>query len=120
MSTEETPSESHRLVADRRAGVHEMQAEGIDVYGQRFDTTGNVGEVRARFAEGQVFRVAGRVTAHRDMGKSHFLELGDLTGHIQIYFNRKNFTEPQDRLFRSVHTGDFLGIEGEGFVTRHG
>ncbi len=82
--------------------------------------TARVGEIRARFAEGTAFRVAGRITAHRDMGKSHFLDLSDLTGRIQIYVGLKNLTPEQAAVFALLDLGDFLGVEGEGFITRTG
>ena len=121
MSVEETSPDPNRSAVDPRlASLHDEHLKGIDLFGSRFETDGNVGEVRARFVEGVVLRVAGRVTAHRDMGKSHFLEISDLTGRIQLYFNRKNFTEEQTHLFHAVYLGDFLGVEGEAFTTRTG
>ncbi len=122
MSTETTSdsAEEHRLLAARRQKLDALRATGADPFGARFDTDGSVGQVRDRFAEGTVFRVAGRVTAHRDMGKSHFLDLSDLTGRIQIYLNTKNLTPEQAAAFALVDLGDFLGVEGEAFVTKTG
>ncbi len=122
MSTETTSNsaEEHPLLAARRQKLDALRATGTDPFGARFDTDGSVGQVRERFAEGTVFRVAGRVTAHRDMGKSHFLDLSDLTGHIQIYLNNKNLTPEQAAVFAQLDLGDFMGVEGEGFVTKTG
>ncbi len=122
MSTE-TASDSageHPLLAARRQKLDALRATGADPFGTRFDTDGSVGQVREKFAEGTVFRVAGRVTAHRDMGKSHFLDLSDLTGRIQIYLNTKNLTPEQVGAFAQLDLGDFLGVEGEAFVTKTG
>ncbi len=121
MSVEETPpSDSHPLLAVRREKLDALRATGTDPFGTRFDTDGTVGQIRERFAEGTVFRVAGRVTAHRDMGKSHFLDLSDLTGRIQIYVGTKNLTPEHLAAFASLDIGDFLGVEGECFMTRTG
>ena len=121
MSAEETPaSDSHRLLAVRREKLDALRAAGVAPFGGRFDTDGTVGQIREKFAEGTVFRVAGRVTAHRDMGRSHFLDLSDLTGRIQIYFGLKNLPPEQTALFNHLDIGDFVGVEGEGFVTRTG
>ncbi len=122
MSIETTSdsAEEHRLLAARRQKLDALRATGADPFGTRFDTDGSVGQVRERFAEGTIFRAAGRVTAHRDMGKSHFLDLSDLTGRIQIYLNTKNFTPEQAAVFAQLDLGDFLGVEGEGFVTKTG
>ena len=120
MSTEDASAESHRLLLARRQKLDAQRAAGTDPFGGRFDTDGTVAEIRARFAEGASFRLAGRVTAHRDIGKSLFLDLSDVTGRIQIYINLKNLTPEQAAAFALVDLGDFLGVEGEAFTTRTG
>ena len=119
-SPEDASSESHRLLAARRQKLDALRATGTAPFGARFDVDGSVGQIRERFAEGASFRVAGRVTAHRDMGKSHFLDLSDLTGRIQFYVNLKNLTPEQAAVFALIDLGDFLGLVGEGFVTKTG
>ena len=119
-SPEEASSESHRLLAARRQKLDALRAAGVAPFGARFDVDGSVGQIRERFAEGAFFRVAGRVTAHRDFGKSHFLDLSDLTGHIQFYVNLKNLTPEQAAVFALIDLGDFIGITGEGFITKTG
>ena len=119
-SPEDASSESHRLLAARRQKLDALRTTGTAPFGARFDVDGSVGQIRERFAEGASFRVAGRVTAHRDMGKSHFLDLSDLTGRIQFYVNLKNLTPEQAAVFALIDLGDFLGIAGEGFVTKTG
>jgi lysyl-tRNA synthetase, class II len=64
--------------------------------------------------------VAGRITAHRDMGKSHFLDLRDATGCIQIYIQAKEAGPELIDLFRLLDIGDFIGVEGSCFVTKSG
>jgi lysyl-tRNA synthetase class 2 len=110
--------ESHRLLAVRREKLAALCERGISPFGGNFAPDGSIGEIASRFAEGAVFRAAGRVTAHRDMGKSHFLDLSDLSGRIQIYVNLKSLTPEQAEVFGLIDLGDFLGIEGEGFITR--
>ena len=109
-----------KLLAERRRKLDAVRAHGVDPFGARFAVDGAVAEVRAAFAEGRALRTAGRVTAHRDFGKSHFLDLSDLTGRIQIYLNAKNLTPAQAELFALLDIGDFVGVEGEGFTTKTG
>ncbi|MBV9128139.1 MAG: lysine--tRNA ligase, partial [Verrucomicrobia bacterium] len=109
-----------KLLAERRRKLDAVRAHGVDPFGARFAVDGAVAEVRAAFAEGRALRAAGRVTAHRDFGKSHFLDLSDLTGRIQIYLNAKNLTPAQAELFALLDIGDFVGVEGEGFTTKTG
>ena len=76
--------------------------------------------MRAKFKEGETLRAAGRITAHRDIGKSHFLDLRDATGRIQIYIHAKEIGPELIDLFRLVDLGDFMGVEGTCFVTKSG
>ena len=108
------------LLATRQAKADALTAAGISPFGARFDVDGDIASVRAQFAEGKTLRAAGRLTAHRDMGKSHFLDLTDLTGRLQIYLNAKGFTPEQWNAFQQLDLGDFIGIEGECFTTKTG
>ena len=69
----------------------------------------------------QSVRIAGRIMAHRVMGKSSFIKLQDGTGSIQLFLNREelggadiyNPTKKWD-------LGDTIGAEGVLFRTRAG
>ena len=98
------------LIAVRRQKLNTLQAEGVDPFGQAFPVTGSVQEVRDLFAEGAELRIAGRVTAHRDMGRSHFLDLSDITGRIQIYLNTKELDEAAVSVLKKVDLGDLREI----------
>ena len=97
-----------------------LREKGIAPFGQRFDLTGSIEEIRTRFAEGNRERVAGRITAHRDMGKSHFLDLTDSTGRIQIFIHAKEVGPELYEIFKLLDLGDFMGVEGEAFITKTG
>jgi lysyl-tRNA synthetase class 2 len=112
--------EENELIALRRKKIDELRAKGVEPFGTRFDVTGSVAEVREKFKEGEILRVAGRITAHRDMGKSHFLDLRDATGRIQIYIHAKEVGPDLIDLFRLLDLGDFLGVEGTCFITKSG
>src|SRR5216683_1475789 len=75
--------DENELIALRRKKLEMLRAKGIEPFGTGFDVSGSIAEVREQFKEGETLRVAGRITAHRDMGKSHFLDLRDATGRIQ-------------------------------------
>ncbi|HJX24566.1 MAG TPA: lysine--tRNA ligase, partial [Chthoniobacterales bacterium] len=76
--------------------------------------------VLEKFKEGETLRAAGRITAHRDMGKSHFVDLRDATGRIQIYVHAKEVGAETVDLFQLLDLGDFIGVEGECFLTKTG
>ncbi|HEX7518016.1 MAG TPA: lysine--tRNA ligase, partial [Chthoniobacterales bacterium] len=84
------------------------------------ETSGTIAEVREKFSEGATLRAAGRMTAHRDMGKSHFVDLRDSTGRIQIYIHAKEVGTEVIEMFKLVDLGDFIGVEGTCFLTKTG
>ena len=112
--------EENELIALRRKKLDALRAQGIEPFGAAFEPDGTIAEVRKKFAEGEVLRAAGRITAHRDMGKSHFLDLRDATGRIQIYIHAKEIGADLIDLFRLLDIGDFIGIEGTCFLTKSG
>src|SRR5213592_4902563 len=112
--------EENELIALRRKKLEALRAKGIDPFGSRFEASGSIAEVRGQFKEGETVRAAGRITAHRDMGKSHFLDVRDATGRIQIYIHAKEVGPELMDLFRLLDLGDFIGVEGTCFVTKSG
>src|SRR5438046_3808348 len=112
--------EENELIAMRRKKLDALRAKGVEPFGSGFEVTGSIAEVREKFKEGETLRAAGRITAHRDMGKSHFLDLRDATGRIQIYIHAKEVGAELTDLFRLLDLGDFIGVEGTCFVTKSG
>jgi lysyl-tRNA synthetase class 2 len=112
--------DENELIAFRRKKIETLRAKGIEPFGTRFDVSGSIADVREQFKEGETRRVAGRITAHRDMGKSHFLDLRDATGRIQIYIHAKEVGPELIELFGLLDIGDFIGVEGTCFLTKSG
>jgi lysyl-tRNA synthetase class 2 len=112
--------DENELIALRRKKLEALRAKGVEPFGAASDVSGSIAEVRAQFKEGEILRAAGRITAHRDMGKSHFLDLRDATGRIQIYIHAKEVGLELIELFRLLDIGDFIAAEGTCFVTKSG
>ncbi len=112
--------EENELIALRRKKLDALRGKGVEPFGAGFEPSGSIVEVREKFKEGDTLRAAGRITAHRDMGKSHFLDLRDATGRIQIYVNLKEVSAELVELFRLLDIGDLIGIEGTCFLTKSG
>jgi len=108
------------LLALRREKLAALEKLGIAPFGAAFETSGDIAQVREKFAEDANFRVAGRITAHRDMGKSHFVDLKDASGRIQIYLHAKELGSEAMEIFKLLDLGDFIGVEGTCFTTRTG
>ncbi len=112
--------DENQLIALRREKMETLKKSGANPFGRAFETSGTIAEVREKFAEGTVLRAAGRITAHRDMGKSHFVDLRDSTGRIQVYIHAKEVGPEAIELFKLVDLGDFIGVEGDCFLTKTG
>ena len=112
--------EENELIALRRKKLDALRAQGVEPFDATFEPDGTIAEVRKKFADGEFLRAAGRITAHRDMGKSHFLDLRDATGRIQIYIHAKEIGADLIDLFRLLDIGDLIGVEGTCFLTKSG
>ncbi len=112
--------EENELIGLRRKKLDALRAQGVEPFGKAFATGGDISEIRANFKEGEIVHAAGRITAHRDMGQSHFLDLRDATGRIQIYIHAREVGTELVDLFRLLDIGDFIGVEGTCFLTKTG
>ena len=110
----------NELIAQRREKLEALRARGVEPFGRAFETSGSIAKVRHAFKEGESLRAAGRITAHRDMGKSHFVDLRDATGRIQAYFHEKEVGAEAMEIFNLLDLGDFIGVEGACFLTKTG
>ena len=108
------------LIAVRREKLAKLRALGIDPYGARFQVSTTPAELHAAFSEGCQVKVAGRITVFREFGKSCFFELADVHGKIQGYMNTKALDEAALAAWKCLDRGDWIGIEGETFLTKTG
>ncbi len=112
--------DENELIAQRREKLKALRERGVEPFGAAFEISGSIAQVREKFKEGETLRAAGRITAHRDMGKSHFVDLRDATGRIQVYVHAKEVGPEIVDLFQFLDLGDFIGVEGECFLTKTG
>jgi len=112
--------EENDLLAIRRQKLGQLYERNVAPFGGRFDVSDPIGVLRVNFTEGKKVRIAGRITAHRNMGKSQFLDLSDVSGRLQLFVSLKELSPEQTEIFSLIDLGDFLGVEGECFLTRTG
>ncbi len=108
------------LIAVRREKLAKLRELGVDPYGSRFEVTTTPGELRANFQDEKKVRIAGRITAIRDMGRSVFFQIGDVHGSIQGFVGIKHLPDDQQDIWKCLDRGDWIGVEGETFTTRTG
>lgn len=122
--SEENPAENNEdlgeLLKVRREKLDSLREMGVDPFGKKFEITDSPAALRENFEEEKQVRIAGRITALRDMGKSNFLDISDIHGRIQIFVNQKQVGEEQWAAYKQLDIGDWIGVEGETFTTKVG
>jgi lysyl-tRNA synthetase class 2 len=117
------------LMELRRKKIEECRLLGINPFPNDFRVSNTAAEIAARFREvpaeeveqvQETFRLAGRIMSMRNFGKAVFLHLQDGSGRIQAYLQKGLLSDGDFSLIKKLDVGDFIGIEGNIFVTRTG
>jgi len=109
------------LVKQRKIKLQSIKEKNIDPYGDRFEISKSIAFLREGFAEGESARIAGRIMATREHGKSAFLDIKDESAKIQIYLKESVIgKDTYEFLKKSLDIGDIVGVKGECFKTRTG
>ena len=117
--------DTNQLIEQRRANLKELEDLGVKPFANKFTPSVACAEARARYEAGEFndeteVLVAGRMTAHRDMGKTQFLDVKDGTGRIQIFANKKILGDDAFKVVKLLDLGDFIGVRGLMFTTKMG
>src|SRR6266568_3993562 len=112
--------ETNSLISQRKEKLAALRSKGIDPFKNKFAPTEKCAEARANYVEGREVAVAGRLTAHRDMGKSMFMDVRDQSGRLQVYAQKNILGDEQFDIFRHLDLGDFVGARGTLFTTKMG
>ena len=113
----------------RRESLQKLKDLGINCYpADVFPVNTTANDIKNGYEEGKELKVviAGRIMSRRIMGKASFAELQDSSGKIQLYVNRDEVCEGEDKTMynqvfkKLLDIGDILGIEGSVFKTKVG
>src|SRR6185503_17645642 len=110
--------ETNSLIEQRKAKLAALRAKGIDPFKNKFTPTETCDRARAQYAEGREVALAGRISAHREMGKSMFLDIKDQSGRMQVYAQKQVLGDEQWHIFSHLDLGDFIGVNGTMFTTK--
>jgi lysyl-tRNA synthetase class 2 len=110
--------DTNSLIEQRKAKLAALRAKGIDPFKNNFTPGETCQHAREHYAEGREVALAGRITAHRDMGKSMFMDIRDQSGRIQIYAQKNVLGDEQWSLFTHLDLADFIGVRGTLFTTK--
>ena len=90
--------ETNSLIEQRKANLAKLREKGIDPFKNKFTPDRSCDDARSKFDKGELpettkVSVAGRITAHRDMGKSIFIDVRDQSGRVQVYAQKQALAE---------------------------
>ncbi len=119
-----------RILSQRRQKLADLRAHGIEPFPNRFTPTHNLAELVKKYAavqgpeleaQGETFRVAGRLVLVREFGKATFCHLQDGSGaRLQAYVQRQVLGDEAFAWFKRLDLGDIVGLTGTLFRTRTG
>ena len=120
MTAPETPHIAlDDLMAQRRAKLAAARARGENPFPTRFDDGQRAADVLARHADlpaaghgTESVAFAGRLMTRRDMGKTIFAHLQDLSGRLQIYLKKDELGDAFAAFQDTVDLGDHVGATG--------
>jgi lysyl-tRNA synthetase class 2 len=111
----------------RREKLSKLRELGINPYpADLFPVNHSSKQVKDDYQEAKKVIVAGRLMSRSVQGKASFAQLQDGEGRMQVYFNRDEICEGEDKslyndVFKKlIDLGDFIGVEGELFTTKVG
>lgn len=110
----------YKEVDIRANKIKELKEMGINPYVDKFDITHTIVEAKSQ-KEGEKVRVAGRIIFRRTFGKFMFMQISDIYGKIQVSLSINEIPEDKYKFVKDyVDIGDFIGIEGEMYITQTG
>ena len=121
------PQDENKLIAERRQKLAAIREAGV-AFPNDFRRDAHAGDLQSTFAERDAawleahpmrVRVAGRMLAKRDMGKSSFVRLADGSGEIQLYLQSNTLGAPYED-FKTWDVGDIVAAGGVLMRTRTG
>ncbi|MBN1298576.1 MAG: lysine--tRNA ligase [Actinobacteria bacterium] len=123
--TEQSLSEPLKLKIKK---IKEMSANGANLYYPgKFKKNADISRIidlHSGLGPGEkaedVYRIAGRAMLFRIHGKATFCDLKDSGGKMQLYLSQKNIGEAKYNDFLNLDIGDWIGVEGNVFVTHKG
>ena len=111
----------------RREKLEELKKLGIDPYpAALYPVTDFSLDIISNFEDKKQVVIAGRVMSRRIQGNASFAEILDSKGRVQVYFNRDEICDGDDKTKYNVvykkllDIGDIIGISGELFKTKVG
>jgi len=113
-------TERNELIEQRYKNLDKLKEAGINPFMESFSGIQSIGSLKNDYADGKKGRIAGRVMARREHGKSVFMDVKDFTGKLQVYFKKDIIGDAAFEVLKSLDIGDIIGVAGELFRTKTG
>jgi lysyl-tRNA synthetase class 2 len=115
------------LIRVRREKLDRIAALGFDAFPTKADVDTTIAGIVARYGETPAHdletapvpvRIAGRIMAIREFGKTAFLVLSEKTARIQLYCRKDTLPEREWSLYQNLDSGDWVEAAGTLFRTK--
>ena len=102
--------------------VQKFKEKGINPYPAKSKRTNMAKEILNDYNnfEGKDVTVSGRIMFFRELGRISFIKLKDMSGTIQLYLKKDNFTEEAWNDLKLFDVGDFVDASGTVCKTKTG
>ena len=124
LELEESLNEPLKIKLDK---IKSLIKNGKEIYSRSFKKNASVVEIKKKYINlkpgekaDDLLKVAGRIMIFRNHGKATFCDIKDSEDKIQLYVNIKNVGEEKYNEFLDLDIGDWIGAEGNVFVTHKG
>jgi lysyl-tRNA synthetase class 2 len=119
-----------QIVQERIRKLNELKESGTNPFAHRFDSQDKriqskiLKEKYSKLKEEETSTsfefLAGRIMTKRSFGKLAFCELQDLSGSIQLVFQKGETPESAMEIFKKMDAGDIVGLKGKPTRTKTG
>ena len=112
--------DTNQLIEQRQENLNALREAGIDPFANKFTPSESCAEAKNNYAEERLVAVAGRLVSRREMGKTIFAHIQDVSGTIQLFIRKNDVGEEAFKIFKGLDLADFLGANGVLFTTKTG
>ena len=116
--------ESLKLKLDK---IKSLVARGKELYAASFKKNISIIELQKKYSRlnpgeksDDFLKLAGRIMIFRVHGKATFCDIKDQDEKVQLYINIKSVGEEKYNEFLDLDIGDWVGVEGNAFITHKG
>ena len=112
--------DTNQLIEQRLENLAALREFGIDPFANKFTPGEGCGAAKEKYVENRTVAVAGRLVSKREMGKTIFAHIRDVSGTIQLFIRKNDVGDEAFKIFKGLDLADFVGANGALFTTKTG